>query len=107
MRFVAAGVVPACRQAGNGYYHRFPTHMYIVYALLSETSGYMYVGMTKDVDKRLKQHNAGHSTWTKRYKPWKIVYTESAPDRITARAREKILKHGAGKEFLKNIAGVV
>ncbi len=81
--------------------------MFTIYALISESTGYIYVGMTQNIDKRLLQHNRGWSNWSKRYRPWKIIYTETAPDRTQARKREVQLKSGHGKEFLKKYAGVV
>jgi len=32
-----------------------------------------------------------------------LIYTENVEDRLKARSREKYLKSGVGKEFLKNI----
>ncbi len=77
--------------------------MYIVYAIISEVDGRIYVGFTKDINKRIKEHNDGKTKSTKGYRPWKYHYTESVTTRIEARNREKYLKSGCGKEFLKSI----
>lgn len=77
--------------------------MITVYALLSDLNGNIYVGMTSDINRRIKEHNAGKSRYTKRYRPWKIIYTELQPDWGAAREREKYLKSGIGKEFLKSL----
>ena len=77
--------------------------MITVYAILSEVNGDIYVGMATDADERLKEHNAGKSTYTKRYRPWRTIYREAQADWITARKREKYLKSGIGKEFLKSL----
>jgi len=43
---------------------------YFVYVLESEEhSQKYYVGMTKNVENRLKEHNAGKSKYTKAFKP--------------------------------------
>ncbi len=76
--------------------------MMFVYVLKSEKEGRLYVGMTISVEKRLKEHNAGKTKSTKGYRPWKVVHTEEYPDRTTARKREKYLKSGYGKQWLKN-----
>jgi len=76
--------------------------MYIVYALKSELNGMIYVGFTANVERRLKEHNTGKSKFTKGYRPWKVVYSEKVESRIEARRREKYLKRGVGKEWLKN-----
>ena len=72
-----------------------------VYVLRSEKDGRFYVGMTSDVDGRLKEHNSGRTRSTKGYRLWKLFFQESYPDRPTARAREKYLKSGYGKKWIK------
>jgi putative endonuclease len=57
--------------------------------------------MTTDVEKRLKEHNAGKTKSTKGYRPWILVFTEQFSTRFSARTREKYLKSGIGKEFIK------
>ena len=74
--------------------------MYYVYAIIN-TDKRIYVGISKDVNFRLQEHNSGRTKSTKGYKPWRLLYKEDLPDRISARNREKQLKSGSGKEFLK------
>ncbi len=80
--------------------------MYWVYALKSMTQKYIYVGITNDINRRVNEHNTGRSKTTKSRAPFKLIYSETVKDRREARKREKYLKSGIGKEFLKNIAGV-
>jgi putative endonuclease len=77
--------------------------MYTVYVLQSEKDGRLYKGFTNNIERRLSEHNNGYVASTKRYIPWKCVYTEPAPDSMTARSREKFLKSGHGRDFLKSI----
>ena len=79
------------------------TSSYSVYALQSEIDWRIYVGMTTDIPKRLKEHNSGKTRSTKGYRPWKLIYQEHGFDRKSARSREKYLKGGSGKEFLKKL----
>lgn len=72
-----------------------------LYVLKSEKNGELYVGMAYDEVNRLKEHNAGKNRYTKGLRPWKIIFCENFPDWKSARVREKYLKSGAGKEFLK------
>ena len=74
---------------------------YYVYALSSEKNNRIYVGLTKDVKKRLKEHNSGKSSSTKGYRPWRLFYVEEADSLSEARLKEKKLKAGSGKGFLK------
>ena len=76
--------------------------MVFVYVLKSEIDDRLYVGLTQNVEKRLKEHNRGKTRSTKGYRPWQLIYVEEYPDRPTARKREKYLKSGYGKQWLKN-----
>jgi len=75
--------------------------MVIVYVIESIADKTWYTGMTKDINQRVKDHNAGKNRFTKGHRPWSVIYTEQHPDWITARAREKYLKSAAGKTWLK------
>ena len=83
--------------------------MYYVYVIRSETSNKIYVGQTIDLEKRLKQHNDpdnDFSSYTKQNMgPWKLFYKEEAGTRSEALKREKFLKSGKGREFLKLLLG--
>ena len=77
--------------------------MITVYAIKSEMNDEIYVGIAKDADIRLKEHNAGKNRYTKGLRPWKTLYRELQSDWQAARKREKYLKSGVGKEFLKSL----
>jgi putative endonuclease len=74
---------------------------FYVYVLDSKVKNYMYVGLTGRLEKRLKEHQDGKNFTTKPYRPFKVLLIEEYPTRADARKREKYLKSGAGKEFLK------
>ena len=75
--------------------------MYYVYALKSVKHNRIYIGFTIDLNARLKEHNSGKTKSTKFYGPWDLFYSEELNSRGDARKREKILKSGSGREFLK------
>ena len=77
--------------------------MFNVYALKSIDRNYIYVGFTNNLDKRVFQHNNGRERTTRPYAPFKLIYTEKCESRLAAREREKYLKSGSGKEFLKSL----
>jgi putative endonuclease len=78
--------------------------MYAVYVLYSQRFRKIYIGQTESIARRLVEHNNGLlSTYTKRYKPWKIVYTEEYDTRAEALKREKQLKSQKGREFIWNV----
>ena len=75
--------------------------MKFVYVLKSEKSDLFYVGITINIENRLKEHNQGKSKFTKGHLPWKLIYFEESEDGKSARKREKYLKSTAGKRWLK------
>ena len=75
--------------------------MCYVYVLKSISRNYIYVGLTGNIKKRIYQHQSGKNKTTKPYRPFKVVLSEAFETRYEARKREKYLKSGIGKEFLK------
>ena len=76
--------------------------MFYIYVIKSPTGKRWYTGFTNDLRKRLNQHNSGKSTWTKGRGPWELIYYEACFNEEDARSREKYLKSGMGKRYLKN-----
>jgi putative endonuclease len=77
--------------------------MYYVYAILSLKRNYIYVGQTNNIERRFTEHNSGRNKTTSPYKPFRLIYYELFEDRVEARKREKYLKSGIGKEFLRSL----
>ena len=74
---------------------------FFVYAIECE-NGSVYIGHTEDVQRRYEEHVAGRGAeWTKRHPPRRIAYWEEQPSKSAAIAREKKLKSGSGREWLK------
>lgn len=76
---------------------------YIVYVLRSVKDGRRYIGMTTDLDRRLKEHNRGQTTSTRNGRPFVLVYYEECKDRQSSREREKYFKTAAGTRYLKKV----
>lgn len=76
--------------------------MYYVYVLKSGRDGQWYTGCTNDLHKRLKDHNDGKVASTKERAPLELIYYEASLNDGDAYAREKYLKSGMGKRYLKN-----
>ena len=77
--------------------------IFFVYALFNINFKRIYVGLSSNVDKRLKYHNSKKVFSTKAFVPWILFYKECCGNRKLAREREKYLKSGIGKEYLKGI----
>jgi putative endonuclease len=58
-----------------------------------------YTGLTSDVATRHRQHNAGHSGHTAKYRPWSIDVVIEFADERRAVAFERYLKSGPGVAF--------
>jgi putative endonuclease len=78
---------------------------YYTYILKSKKDGRIYTGYTKDLRKRLNQHNKGLSTYTKGRGPFMLIYYEACLLEDKSRSRELFLKSGMGKRYLKNRLG--
>ena len=76
--------------------------MYYVYILKSQKdSKRIYVGLTNDIEKRIKEHNSALSYYSKRYAPWELVTFIGFKGKDLAVKFEKYLKNGSGFAFLK------
>lgn len=62
----------------------------------------LYTGFTGDLRKRVMEHNDGKVMSTKNRLPFELIYYEGCLNEQDARAREKYLKSGMGKRYLKN-----
>ena len=76
--------------------------MYYVYVIYSPSHNRYYKGLTQDIEKRLREHNQGHTRSTKAFKPWVLVYHETFADIGEARKREKYFKTAAGRRYLRD-----
>lgn len=76
---------------------------FYVYVIKSISKGIQYVGSTSDVHKRIDDHNAGRSSFTKGHRPWVLVQQEEFTTKAEALRRERYLKSGKGREVLKKI----
>ena len=77
--------------------------MYYTYAISSQSRKYIYVGITNNLKRRLDEHNKGNNKTTKAYRPFKMIFFDEFQTRVEARQKEKYLKSGIGKEFLKTL----
>lgn len=73
-----------------------------VYVLYSQKDYGLYTGYTTNLRRRIAEHNEGKSVATRPRRPLKMVYYEASLSWRDARAREKYLKSGIGKRYLKN-----
>jgi putative endonuclease len=75
--------------------------MYYVYVLISKNNKKWYTGCTDDLRKRFKEHNDNRVISTKGKGPFELIYYEACLNKCDAFNREKYLKSGMGKRYLK------
>ena len=76
---------------------------YYVYVLQSQKDEKFYVGYTKDIQKRLEEHNSGKVRSTKERRPLELIYWEGCLNQQDAIKREKYLKTAWGKRYINII----
>ena len=76
--------------------------LYYVYLIESlSAQGERYLGITSDLKQRLQEHNAGKSSHTSKFRPWKLKTYIAFTNRAKAGAFERYLKSGSGHAFAR------
>ena len=73
------------------------------YVLLGSDGKYLYKGACRDLRERFKDHRAGRVTSTKSRRPLSLFHHEYFDSYSEALAREKYLKSGFGRIWLKRL----
>jgi putative endonuclease len=76
--------------------------MHYVYVLRSLKDNGFYIGYSANLRRRLSEHVSGESFTTSHRGPWKLIYYEAYLERDDALGRERYLKSGSGRKFLKH-----
>ena len=76
--------------------------MFYTYVLQSESDKKYYMGYTKELKRRVAEHNNGLVTSTANRRPLKLIYYEACLKETDAVKREKYFKTGFGRRFIKN-----
>ena len=75
--------------------------MITVYVLLGTSTGKRYVGITNDLQRRLAEHESRRTKGSQVIGAFTLLHVEDFPDHATARVREKFLKSGQGRAWLR------
>ena len=76
--------------------------MFYTYVLMSEKNKEFYTGFTENLKVRIKEHESGSVKSTRNRRPLKLIYYEACLNEKDAINREKYLKTGFGRRFLRN-----
>lgn len=75
---------------------------FYTYVLKSLSDNNLYIGWTSNLKLRVYKHNFGKVKSTKNRRPLELIYYEACRGKDKAIAREKILKTGFGRKYIKN-----
>jgi len=78
------------------------TLWYYTYVLISETTGKFYTGSTTELKKRVTEHNNGLVPSAKYKRPLQLIYFEACLSKDNEFRRERYLKSGMGKRYIRN-----
>ncbi len=73
---------------------------YTVYIIKSSKDNKRYIGCTKNILRRLDEHNNGLVKSTRSRRPLELIYNEEFENKADAFAREKFFKSSKGREYL-------
>ena len=76
---------------------------FTVYILHSKNYNRYYIGQTKDLSRRLYEHNSGQSKSTKYGIPWELIYKKQFSTRSQAVKYEKKLKNMKSHNYLEEL----
>jgi putative endonuclease len=75
-----------------------------VYILANKRNGTLYVGVTRDLSKRMNEHRMGiRSSFSTKYGVKRLVFAERHESAVSAIQREKNIKHWSRKWKLELI----
>jgi len=77
--------------------------MAFVYIIYSVKVNKYYVGACTNLERRLYEHNIGHSTFTSTGIPWELKYTEQFGSLLEAKKREKEIKNKKSRIYIENL----
>ena len=81
--------------------------MFFVYILKSEKDNSLYIGKTNNVQRRLTEHNSGHTQSTRSKLPYILLECITCDNEPSARKMEKEYKKGFRREEIKRKYGIV
>jgi len=76
--------------------------MYITYILYSPKIQRFYTGQTKNLDRRLEEHNRGKSLFTAKGIPWMVVFSKAGNLKRDAMKLERFIKKRGAGRFLRD-----
>ncbi|MFC1619844.1 GIY-YIG nuclease family protein [Candidatus Neomarinimicrobiota bacterium] len=76
---------------------------YYLYILYSDSLRRYYTGVSHDPELRLKYHNSNPKGWTRRGRPWRLVFTKAYHDRTSSMKAERFVKGQKSQVFIEKL----
>lgn len=77
--------------------------VFTVYILYSTSYDKIYIGFSSNLISRFHSHNQfSNKGWTKRFRPWTVIYCEYFQEKSQAMSREKQLKSAVMRNIIRN-----
>jgi putative endonuclease len=73
------------------------------YILFSSKLNKYYIGACIDMDRRLYEHNTGHSKFTSQGVPWRLEYKEQYDTLTEAKKREAYIKRMKSRKYIERL----
>ena len=89
----------------NLQYIKRVSFMPFMYILFSEKVNKYYIGACIDLERRLHEHNIGHSKFTSTGIPWQLKYKEEFETVQEAKRRELTIKKMKSRKYIENLIG--
>ncbi len=77
----------------------------VLYILYSKTLDKYYVGISSNIEERIKKHNRNHKGFTGRVNDWELKYTKNHESKSDARKRELQIKSWKSRELIEKLIG--
>jgi putative endonuclease len=75
---------------------------FVLYILKSSVANKTYIGYSGNIIQRIFWHNNGNKGYTQKFRPWTVIHIEFSQTKSEAMKREKFLKSGQGRVWIKN-----
>ncbi len=75
------------------------------YILHSDKLNKYYIGACIDIERRIHEHNTGHSKFTSTGMPWKIVYKKEFETLLLAKRFEMKIKKMKSRKYIEDLIG--
>ncbi|HNZ37328.1 MAG TPA: GIY-YIG nuclease family protein [Candidatus Marinimicrobia bacterium] len=76
---------------------------YFLYILFSNNLNHYYVGISSNPEKRLQYHNSQNKGWTKRGRPWQLIFQKEFESKSVAMFWESWIKKQKNRTIIEKI----